>query len=415
MYPLICMAIALALLVLLLRLRVKIGRAMLCGAIALSILLKVRPGQLWYQLTYEWHNQSLSQTTAYLFVTLSGLLLLVNVLGLAMKRTGVTERLVPALNGLFKSRRVALAAIPLMMGLLPTPGGIMLSAPMVKAPGDAIGISRGRLAAINLLFRHQWEPIWPLFPAIPLIQGMLGISAWQLLSHNIILTAAGILSGSIFLLMFGIPKKDRNSERPKRHIFENLRDFAGAFWPIVVTITLYAAFDLPPAVGIFAAIVLFLLRHKVAASDWLDIFKKAAEPDHAVLVFGALLFKLNLQAAGAIPEVVQFMSSMHIPTEVLIFVLPFMVSFLTGLTMPTVAITYPLFMEFFGTGADANLGLQTLAFCGIVCALQITPIHLCLALSCSYFEVGIQKILIRMLPVAICTAAAGILAAIFLG
>ncbi len=90
-----------------------------------------------------------------------------------MGQIGLSARLVPAMHGLFRSRRVALAAIPLVMGLLPTPGGIMLSAPMVREAGDKMGVERSRVAAINFFFRHQWEPIWPLFPAVPLIVTML--------------------------------------------------------------------------------------------------------------------------------------------------------------------------------------------------------------------------------------------------
>jgi len=89
----------------------------------------VTPGEFQRALIYEWTNKPLSQTTGYLFVMLATLVMMVNVFATAMKETGVSQRLVPALHGLFRSRRFALAAIPMMMGMLPTPGGIMLSAP----------------------------------------------------------------------------------------------------------------------------------------------------------------------------------------------------------------------------------------------------------------------------------------------
>ena len=162
------MALALTLLVVLLRFKVRLGRSMLLSSIALAILLRVTPGEFWHTVVDEWHNKPLNQTTGYLFLTLTVLVISVNVLGLAMKETGVSQRLVPALHGLFRSRRFALAAIPMMMGMLPTPGGIMLSAPMVRDLGDRVGVERSRLAAINFFFRHQWESVWPLFPAVPL-------------------------------------------------------------------------------------------------------------------------------------------------------------------------------------------------------------------------------------------------------
>jgi hypothetical protein len=162
MYALISMALALALLVVLLHLKVKLGRAMLLSSIALAALLRVTPGRFWDAAVDEWNTKPLGQTTGYLFITLTALVMLVNVLGTAMKETSVSKRLVPALHGLFRSRRFAMAAIPMMMGLLPTPGGIMLSAPMVRDLGDHVGIERSHQAAINFFFRHQWETVWPM-------------------------------------------------------------------------------------------------------------------------------------------------------------------------------------------------------------------------------------------------------------
>ena len=158
-------------------------------------------------------------------ILLTALVILVNILGLAMRQTGVSHRLASALHGLFKSRRFALAAIPMMMGLLPTPGGIMLSAPMVRDLGDHIGVDRSHSAAVNFFFRHQWETIWPLFPAVPLIQGMFGISAFVLISHNIAIMLCGTIGGVLFLLLRGIPPRTQQQTphgRFRVHLFDFL-------------------------------------------------------------------------------------------------------------------------------------------------------------------------------------------------
>ena len=413
MYALIAMALALTLLVVLLRLKVKLGRSMLLSSITLAILLGVSPSEFWTTVVNEWYNKPLNQTTGYLFVTLTVLVISVNVLGAAMKETGVSQRLVPALQGLFRSRRFALAAIPMMMGMLPTPGGIMLSAPMVRDLGDRIGVDRSRLAAINFFFRHQWESVWPLFPAVPLIQSMFGISAFVLISHNMAIMLAGTLGGVIFLLLSGIPPKNR--ENQSHGLFmNNIRNFTHAFWPIALVAALYAGLNLSPAVTILLAIFIFLILHKVPLNRWAKLFKSGAEPDFALLIFGALLFKLNLQAGQAIPAVVQLFSEMNVPPYFLIFFLPLLVGFLTGVTMPTVAITFPFLMPFIGTGQETKVELETLAFSGLVCGLLLTPVHLCLALSASYFEAPLVKIVLKLLVPVIFVAAAGILSALLL-
>jgi uncharacterized protein len=414
MYPLIAIILALTLLGVLLHRKLRLGYSMILSALALAVLLMVTPNEFFRVVIDEWHNKPLGQTTGYLFVTLTALVLLVNVLGLAMKRTGVSSRLVPALQGVFKSRRFALAVIPLIMGMLPTPGGIMLSAPMVRDLGDHMGVSRTRLAAINYLFRHQMETVWPLFPSVPLIQGMLGISAFSLISHNLAIMAAGLLGGVIFLLLSGIPPKNKNGQ-PSNPLVANIQGFISALWPIALVVALFAGFNLSPSVGILLAIIAFLLFHKVAFAQWKAMFKSGFEFDTILLILGALLFKLDIEAGNAIPSVVQFLSSMHVPVSVLIFFLPLMVAFLTGVTMPTVAITFPFLIPFIGTGHDANLGLEVLAFSGLVCGLLLTPIHLCLALSATYFEAPLMKIIILLLAPTAFVAAAGFGMAFFLG
>jgi len=414
MYALIAMALALGLLVVLMHRGVKLGRAMVIASIALAALLRVSPGLFWGAAVEEWRSKPLTQTTGYLLVTLTGLVILVNVLGVAMKETGVSQRLAPAIQGLFKSRRVALAAIPMMMGLLPTPGGIMLSAPMVRDMGDHLGANRSRVAAINFLFRHQWETVWPLFPSVPLIQGMFGISAFALVSHNIAITVAGVLGGVIFLLVSAVPK-DSEKKVSRGQFKKNLLNFLHAIWPIAVVAGLYTGIDMPPAVGLLLAVTAFLLFNKVPIGKWVGLLKSGFELDFALLILGSLLFKLNLQAGGAIESVVQFLRDINAPTHVVIFILPFMVAFLTGLTMATVAMTFPFLEIFIGTGGEARVGLQTLAFSGVICGLLLTPVHLCIALSASYFECSLIKIVVRLLAPAGFVACAGVLMALLAG
>ncbi|MBE0535583.1 MAG: DUF401 family protein [Phycisphaerae bacterium] len=399
MRALIAMALALGLLVALLYRRVRVGRAMFWSAIALAVLLKVTPRDMIQSLVSEFRDASvgLTQTTPYLFISLTVLLLGVNVLGAIIQHTGVSQRLIVAMYGLFRSRRAAIAGLPLLMGMLPTPGGIMLSAPMVRDLGDSIGIERSRQAAINFYFRHQWEPVWPLFPAIPLVQGILGVSAFSVISHNLIISIVGIGAGIVFLLLGGMPPKAENPPPARRRLQHNLQDLAHAFWPIALTALLYAALNVPPAGGIIVSILGLLLLHRVPRRHWRNLFKAANEPDMVLLVFSALFFKLNLQAAGAVGEVVVYFNHINMPPQLIVFLLPFIVGFLSGVTMPTVAMTFPFLAAFIGTGPDAKMPLETLAFSGLLCGLLLTPVHLCLPLSAGYFQTPLPKIIARLL------------------
>jgi hypothetical protein len=88
MYALAMIFVALAALVVLLRLRVRIGLAMMVSAFLLAVLLQVTPSAMGRQLAGEWNDKPLTETTPYLFVSLTALLLLVNVVGEAMGQIG---------------------------------------------------------------------------------------------------------------------------------------------------------------------------------------------------------------------------------------------------------------------------------------------------------------------------------------
>jgi hypothetical protein len=249
---------------------------------------------------------------------------------------------------------------------------------------------------------------------VPLVQGIFGISAFALISHNIAITLAGLLGGVVFLLLSGMPKRDEKS-RPEGRFADNIRNFAHAFWPIVLVASLYAGFNLPAAVGLLLAIVIFLAIHKVSLNRWPGIFKSGIEFDFTLLIFGALLFKLDLEAGGAVNEVVEFFSEINMPEHLVIFFLPFIVAYLTGVTTATVAITFPFLVPFVGTGPDAKMGLETLAFAGLACGLLITPVHLCLTLSASYFKTPLIGIMLKLLVPTLFIAIAGALMAVFCG
>ncbi|HML76707.1 MAG TPA: hypothetical protein PKB02_19605, partial [Anaerohalosphaeraceae bacterium] len=68
-------------------------------------------------------------------------------------------------------------------------------------------------------------------------------------------------------------------------------------------------------------------------------------------------------------------------------------------------------MPYIVTGAGVDIGLQTLAFSGLLCGLYLTPVHLCLSLSASYFEAPLGRIILLLIGPIACIAVGGILAA----
>ena len=179
--------------------------------------------------------------------------------------------------------------------------------------------------------------------------------------------------------------------------------------------TLYTALNVPPAVGVLIAIFGLLFIHKVPKDTWRGLFQAANEPDIILLIAAALLYKLNLQAAMAVTDIVNFFESVNAPGYLLVFLIPFIVGFLTGVTMPTIAITFPFLMGYIGEGENVRIGLEVLGFSGVLCGLAVSPVHVCLPLSAGYFQTSLAKIITKLFLRACFIGLGGAIMAYFCG
>ncbi|MBV5323544.1 DUF401 family protein, partial [bacterium] len=93
-----------------------------------------------------------------------------------LRTTGMLKQMVVSLSNALPDRRMVMAALPAMIGMLPSPGGAVFSAPMVAEAAEGVVASPEQKALINYWYRHIWEYISPLYPGIILAAGLTGFS-----------------------------------------------------------------------------------------------------------------------------------------------------------------------------------------------------------------------------------------------
>jgi len=137
------------------------------------------------------------------------------------------------------------------------------------------------------------------------------------------------MGGVLFLLLAGIPPRRAEHMEARASIGSHVKDLVLVFWPILFTAVLYVKLHVRrrshPACdrGIAAA----PSREPAAlAGD----FQGCPRGRHRAAVVRALWFKLNLEAGGAVEAVVAFFQDIHMPRLLVVFLLPFLVSFSTG-------------------------------------------------------------------------------------
>jgi hypothetical protein len=311
--------------------------------------------------------------------------LLITALGELMREIQSMQRLVDSLQTLVRDPRLVLAIIPALIGLLPMPGGAMMSAPMVEELGTQLNLSAERKTYLNYWFRHVWEYVFPLYPALILLSGIVSMPLSRVALAQAPLTVAAIAGGTLVGLR-GIGQQGEGQKQLSRsQQRESLRQFGLSIWPIAVVIVLGLGFQLELALSLIAALLLMTLIHRIRLRTLGTVLLKSLSPGRALLVFSIMIFNQMVSASGAAASASATLAAWGIPPVVTCSVVPLIVGLLTGLSLPMVGIAFPLLLPLI-SGSEQYMGHIALAYCSGFAGVLLSPVHLCLALTREYFK-----------------------------
>ena len=319
------------------------------------------------------------------------------VMGEVMKATGAARSLQKAVESAFADVRLSAAFLPLMIGLLPMPGGAMFTAPLVDTIGKGSELTRLEMMTSNYWFRHSMEFFWVVYPAMVIAASFAGI---PLRSFMVVMSPVGLTAVGAGLLIHK-PKDWRVKLSRKATSL-----FLKSTWPILLTILL-VLMGIPGvwAVGLVAALSVVLSK-KFAS------FLKGAKPDVLLLLAMVFLYKSALSTLH-ISEAIALELSTSIPPLVVAAAMPLLLGMVTGLTQATVGMSFPTIFSLsvnFGT-----LSLAVWSYYFAVLGVLLSPVHLCLVLTSEYFGVPISKALKKLLPGFVATFAAVSLLVLLIG
>lgn len=325
----------------------------------------------------------------------------------ALRESGRIPRTVEALRGWLNRPRVLLAGLPALIGLLPMPGGALVSAPMVASAAPESDLKPEHKIAINYWFRHIWEYWWPLYPGVVLALRYSGlpVGAFYLLQAPFTLAAVG--GGMLFMLRGG-PFAKADGERGAF----NARAVAAALWPIAVLVVVSvvsAAFlrrseRLADAANLWAmllallvSLALVFLRAPRAAVSAAGMLRRWKTWSVVLVVAGVQLFSAALAvplpggSENLVAAMADELAAFGIPTLVVMAAIPFVAGLVTGIAVGFVGVSFPLVFGLLGQEAGfAELAATTaLAYgCGYV-GMMLSPIHICFVVTGEYFKTPI--------------------------
>jgi integral membrane protein (TIGR00529 family) len=362
---------AFALIIALLRLRWNLGAVMLLASALLGSLSLIGPVR---QLAVLARAGSDPVT-----LNLISALVLIMVLENIIRKRGLLKQMTDSLSRVARDRRISMAVLPGVIGLLPSAGGAAFSAPMVQEAAGDIPVSPERRAFINYWFRHIWEYCSPLYPGIILVAAVTKLPLNSVVLSQLPLPIALVVVGALFCFR-GVEGRALQSERRK----EDVRDLVVSLLPIIASIILVVGFKLNLSAAMAAIVVALFILYRYPFSEIVTAVRESISLHVILMVFGIMAFKGMLDASGAIEALPRFFRESGLPPVAIFFALPFLVGLLTGLTVGFVGSTFPIIVAM--TGGHPDPAIVTFAFASGFAGVMLSPTHLCLLLTVQYFK-----------------------------
>ena len=373
-----------ALIVIALRFKLSVGVALIIAGISAALLYSVPISEL---LSGYWQ---LVQSARFIF--LISVVLLITLMGSLLKEVGYLDKLSSAVQGLRGGQRTGAAILPPLIGLMPMPGGALLSAPLVDRVLNEPRYNPEFRTVTNYWFRHLAEFAWPLYPGIILSEAITGLPIGDVALLQLPLTIVMAIIG-IFFFIRKIKPSTGNSHGTGAALIGIIR----ALWPIALVILIYGLAQIELAWALIISISILLLITRPNRSSLWRAIKEGLSYKLILLVFGTLSFQTALELSGAIEAIPKLSAGYNLPPELIIFMVCFAAGILTGMVAAYVAIGYTILAGLlYQHGIEP--GYILLAYLSGYFGMMLSPAHLCLILTNEYFKSDLSLVFRRLIP-----------------
>jgi integral membrane protein (TIGR00529 family) len=372
----------LIIIIVLLKRRWNLGIVMALSSVILSVLYMLRPAEYFKAFAAA----STDRTTLALVIALTLIRIFENV----MRQSGLMQQMMDSFRGMVMDRRIVMASMPALIGLLPSMGGAMFSAPMVEEASKGVGAAPEKKAFINYLFRHPWEFVSPLYPGLILASAVTAYSIRDLIIANLPYALVLIAGGVIWGLRGLAVKKEKFEKISKKGLLSFLPLF------LIIFMVMGLHLDLSISMAVVIAGMYAVLRYSV--KNIIQSIREGFSWEIVLIILGVMTFKAVLLSSGAVTNISTFLAVEGIPVLPVLFILPFISGVLTGLTVGFVGSTFPII---WGLESAQSVGAISFAFASGYAGVLLSPVHLCLVLTREYFGASMPDIYRKIVRVCI--------------
>lgn len=375
MLDIIKIIFVLGIMVFLLKRRWNLGIVMVVSSVILALLCLLP--------VPDFFTAFLTAATDRTTLSLIFALTLIRVFENVMRKRGIMQKMMDSFRGMVMDRRILMASMPALIGLLPSMGGALFSAPMVDEASKDINMSQENKAFVNYMFRHPWEFVLPLYPGLILASAITSYALRDLILLNLPYALCLLTGGALWGLKgIGIQKESFQGVSKSGLL---------SFLPLAVILVMVIIFHIHLSITLGIVIIGLYIVLRYPPGDVVQSLKEGLSWDIVSIILGVMTFKAVLNASGTVTNISIFFSKEGIPVLPVLFFLPFVYGLLTGLTVGFVGSTFPILL---GLGNGNNIGAISFAFASGYVGVLLSPVHLCLVLTREYFKAqmtGIYK------------------------
>jgi len=374
--------------------RVNLGITLNAAALLLALLALDLPeiGNVIYETT-------VSQLTISLVVATFGIMLL----SLLYKETKVIAILSESLSKIVNNSKLVVSVLPAVIGLLPVGGGALMSAPLVEAEAEKLGLQKDKKTYVNLWFRHTIFPVYPVSQVLILTAMLTGLTLTSLILRQIPVVILMVAVGYVV----GLRKtsETKKEENVKANRGSELKRFGITFSPILATIIAVIIFSIDVSIAALIGVAVLLLIARPNLKTFIKPFKNPTIWGITLAAYGAFLLRNMAEAIGISQIFGSFVANGNIDVLLLLTVIPAFLGAITGSPSGGIAISVSILTGIVSfTPKSASL-LYISSYLGYL----VAPTHLCLVLTAEYFKCSLGKLYKYLIPSLIVSFTTGIL------
>lgn len=376
------LALIFLIMIVLLTRRLSLWRVIALGGLGLVLFSMTPPLEALLMM-----KQALYEKTV---IDLLIVLALIMVLEEILRTENYLDKTLKSLDVLVPYPRFNLMLLPAFIGLIPSAGGARFSAPLVEKASEGMRITPEEKSYVNFFYRHITEYMLPIYPNVILASTITGLSVTSMLTYMTPYGIINIFLGLYFVLK--IPKVQKKESGEKKRTM--LLPFLFATLPIFSIVIFVVGFHIEVKYAVLAVVVALILYHRYTPKKIYETIKKSLHLKTLWLVIVIMAFKGLLEGTGLLSDLPSLAEKLPFPPFIAFALIFFFLGLITGLQTAAVGLGLPIILAI--TGSITPFMAGALYACGL-CGQMLTPLHLCLTLTCDYFNASLAKVMKMLL------------------